>query len=163
MAEPAGPLPGLPWAGLADAVLALHVALVAFVVGGLVLVVAGNLAGWRQVNAPLFRFAHLAAIAVVVGEAWLGIVCPLTRLERWLRGQAGPATGDGGFIAYWLQRVLYHDLPPWVFTLGYTLFGLAVVAAWWRFPPRAVSRGATSTPPGAPGRTASSPDLHDGT
>ena len=36
---------------LADAVLVLHFAVVAFVVGGLVLVVVGNLCHWRWVNA----------------------------------------------------------------------------------------------------------------
>ncbi len=66
---------------LADVVLALHVAIVVFVVGGLVLVVVGNLSGWRSVNALWFRLAHLATIAVVAAEAWLGVTCPLTTLE----------------------------------------------------------------------------------
>mgnify|MGYP001616081990 FL=1 len=37
---------GQPYQLLADAVLALHVAIVAFVVGGLLLVVIGNLRNW---------------------------------------------------------------------------------------------------------------------
>ena len=37
----------LPYQVFADAVLTLHFALVAFVVGGLVLVIIGNLRGWR--------------------------------------------------------------------------------------------------------------------
>ena len=121
---------------LADMVLVLHVAIVAFVVVGLVLIVAGNLRGWRWVNALWFRLAHLAAIAVVVAESWVGMVCPLTTLELWLRTQAQGATYEGSFIEHWLQRVLYYDAPPWVFTLGYTLFGLIVIAIWWRYPPR---------------------------
>ena len=36
------------------------------IVGGLVLVVVGNLRGWRWVNRLGWRAAHLAAIAVVV-------------------------------------------------------------------------------------------------
>ena len=121
---------------LADAVLFVHVAVVVFVVGGLVLLVAGNLRGWRFVNDWWFRLAHLAAIAVVVAQAWLGVVCPLTTLESWLRVQAGDAAYAAGFIEYWLRRILYYDAPAWVFTAGYTLFGLAVLASWWRFPPR---------------------------
>jgi len=58
---------------LADMVLVLHVAIVAFVVIGLVLIVAGNLRGWRWVNALWFRLAHLAAIAIVVAESWIGM------------------------------------------------------------------------------------------
>ena len=126
----------MPFGLLADAVLALHAGVVLFVVGGFVLVVAGNLRGWRWVNALAFRIAHLAAIGVVVAEAWFGVVCPLTSLEMWLRTRAGGAAYSGGFIEHWLSRFLYHDAPAWVFTAAYSLFGLAVAATWWLFPPR---------------------------
>ena len=122
---------------MANAVLVLHVAIVLFVVGGLVLVVLGNRRGWRWVNTWWFRLAHLGAIGVVVAEAWFGITCPLTTLEAWLRVQAGaPAYGGNGFIEHWLQRLLYYDAPPWVFTLGYSAVALLVLWAWWRYPPR---------------------------
>ena len=120
---------------LADAVLTLHVAVVVFVVGGLVLIIGGNLRGWRWVNSPGFRLAHLIAIAVVVAEAWFGVVCPLTSLEMWLRAETPSPTYAGSFIEHWLQRILYYEAPPWVFTLGYSLFGLLVAATWWYFPP----------------------------
>jgi len=128
---------------LADAVLVLHVAVVVFVVGGLAAIVGGNLAGWRWVNRLGFRAAHLAAIAFVVAEAWFGAVCPLTSLEMELRLRAHASTYEGSFIEHWLQRFLYHEAPSWVFTLAYTLFGLAVAASWWYFPPtRRASSGA---------------------
>lgn len=125
----------LPYRLLADSVLALHLAIVVFVIGGLLAVIAGNLRGWRWVNHLWFRFAHLAAIAVVVAESWFGMVCPLTTLEMWLRAQAGAATYEGSFIEYWFQRLLYYNAPDWVFTLAYTFFGLLVAATWWYFPP----------------------------
>src|SRR5687767_3136330 len=105
---------------LADAVLALHVGIVLFVVGGLVLVIAGNLRGWPWVNAGWFRLAHVLAIAVVVAQAWLGLVCPLTTLEMSLRAQAQTATYTGSFIEHWVQRILYYQAPGWVFTLVYS-------------------------------------------
>ena len=117
-------------------VLSLHLAIVSFVVGGLVLIIVGNLRTWTWVNAVWFRLAHLAAIAVVVAEAWLGVGCPLTALEMWLRAKARATTYNGSFIEHWLQRVMYYEAPAWVFTLGYSLFGLVVVATWWYFPPR---------------------------
>lgn len=122
---------------LANLVLVLHLAVVLFVVGGLLLVLAGNLRRWRWhwVNARWFRLAHLAAIGFVVVQAWLGQICPLTTLEMWLREQGGVAGYGGGFIEHWLQRVLYYEAPWWVFAVGYSLFGLLVVAAWVRFPP----------------------------
>ena len=124
------------WALLADAVLLLHVLVAAFVVGGLVLVLAGNWRGWPWVNAWWFRLAHLAAIAVVAAQAWLGWICPLTTLEMALRARAGQAVYGGGFIAHWLSRLLYYEAPAWAFTLAYSVFGAAVLLAWWRFPPR---------------------------
>jgi polyferredoxin len=121
---------------LADVVLSVHVAIVAFVIGGLVLIVVGNFKRWPFVNAWWFRVAHVAAILIVVAQAWLGVVCPLTTLESWLRERAGEAGYEASFIEHWLQRGLYYDAPAWVFTLAYTLFALAVLAVWWRFPPR---------------------------
>ena len=120
---------------LADVVLTLHFSIVVFVVGGLVLTIVGNLGAWRWVNTLSFRIAHLVAIAVVVAQAWVGATCPLTYLEMWLRANARAATYGGSFIEYWLQRLLYYEAPAWVFTLGYSLFGLLAAATWWRFPP----------------------------
>ena len=122
----------------ADAVLVLHFAIVLFVVGGLVLIIVGNLFGWRWVNALWFRLLHLAAIAIVVAEAWLGITCPLTTLEMWLRAQSGAGIAANyieSFIGHWLQRLLFYSAPPWMFVLAYTVFGALVVAVWFRFPP----------------------------
>lgn len=121
---------------LADMVLVLHVAIVLFVVAGLLLVVGGNLAGWRWVNHWWLRLLHLAAIAVVVAESWLGITCPLTTWEMALREAAGQDAYAGGFLQHWLHRLLYWDAPAWVFTSAYTVFGLTVAWAWWRWPPR---------------------------
>ena len=100
------------------------------------LVIVGNRAAGAFVNGWWFRLAHLAAIAVVVAQAWLGVVCPLTTLESWLRVQVGQAAYEASFIEHWLARILFYDAPAWVFTAAYTLFGVAVAAAWWRFPPR---------------------------
>lgn len=124
----------------ADAVLVAHVAVAAFVVAGLILAIAGNLRGWHWVNNLWFRIAHLAAIGVIVAEAWLGVVCPLTTLEMWLRAQAGVKTYGGGFVEHWFQELLYYDAPPWVFVFGYTAFGCMVLATWWYFPPTSKCR-----------------------
>ena len=128
------PEPG--WTALADLVLAVHAAIAASVVLGLFAIVVGNLRGWRWVNDGWFRAAHLAAIAIVAAESWLGIPCPLTTLETSLRARAGGTTYAGGFIEHWVRRALFFDGPAWAFTLAYTAFGLAVLSSWWRWPPR---------------------------
>lgn len=121
---------------LADVVLAVHAGIAVFVVGGLVLTVVGNLKHWKWVNNIWFRAAHLAAIAIVVGESWLGLVCPLTTLEMSLRSRAGEASYGGGFIEHWLQQLLYYSAPPWVFVAVYSAFAVLVLATWYYFPPR---------------------------
>lgn len=121
---------------VADAVLLVHFGFVLFVVGGLVAIVGGNVAGWRWVNGRGFRLAHLGAIGFVVLQSWLGQMCPLTWLESWLRRQAGGAGYHRSFIEHWVHQVLFYEAAPWVFVTLYTLFGLMVAAAWWRFPPR---------------------------
>ncbi len=126
----------LPYQLLADIVLLVHFSIVLFVIGGLVFIIAGNLLTWHWVNHLWFRISHLLAIAIVIAESWLGITCPLTTLESWLRTQAGATPYSDSFIEYWVQRVLFHDAPSWVFTTAYTLFGLLVVATWWFYPPK---------------------------
>jgi hypothetical protein len=126
----------LPYQLLADALLIIHFGVVLFVVGGLVVVVAGNRLQWRWVNHRWFRLAHLAAIAFVVVQAWAGQACPLTTLESWLRVRAGRSAYDESFVEHWLQRLIYCDAPFWVFTAAYTAFAVLVLLAWWRFPPR---------------------------
>jgi hypothetical protein len=126
----------VPYQLLADAVLLLHFGVIVFVVGGLVAVVAGNLRGWRWVNARWFRLAHLAAIAFIVAQSWLGRLCPLTTLESWLRVKAGSTPYAGSFMENWIQRIIFFEAPMWVFAAAYTAFGILVIASWWYFPPR---------------------------
>ena len=64
------------------------------------------------------------------------MACPLTTLESALRENAGEAGYETSFIERWLTAILFYEAPPWVFTAAYTLFGLVVAAAWWRYPPR---------------------------
>ena len=121
---------------LADFVLSLHVSFVAFVVIGLLLIIVGGVRRWSWIRNSWFRVIHLVGIGVVVAQAWLGIICPLTTLEMWLRQHSGQTHYDGSFIQYWLQRLLYYDVPMWTFAITYTVFGLLVALAWLRFPPK---------------------------
>lgn len=123
------------WELLADLVLVSHTLVVLFIVGGWVFIVVGGLCSWRSIRSLRFRLVHIGAIALVVVQSWFNAICPLTTLEAWLRGKADSGTYSGGFIAHWLQKLLFYEAPEWVFTLVYTLFGAAVVAAWWIFPP----------------------------
>ena len=120
----------------ADAVLLLHVLFVAFVVMGLVLVLAGKVLQWSWIRNPWFRTMHLLAIVVVVVQSWLGAICPLTTIEMTLRTRAGDTVYPGSFVAHWLEEILYYQAPPWVFAAVYTLFGAVVVGSWFWVRPR---------------------------
>jgi polyferredoxin len=74
-------------------------------------------------------------MALVVVQAWLGRICPLTHLEMWLRERGHGSTYSGNFIEHWLQRLLYYEAPAWSFVAAYSLFALVVAAAWVLWPP----------------------------
>lgn len=121
---------------VADGVLLLHALFVVFVILGQVLIIAGKLSGWSWVGNSWFRVLHLLAIATVVVQAWLGVICPLTTWEMMLRSRSGDDVYAGSFVAYWLEAILYYDLPPWVFVVCYTGFGTLVATSWFLVPPR---------------------------
>ncbi len=127
---------------LANGVLLLHAGVVVFVVGGLFLILIGGARKWRWVKNFWFRALHLAAIACVALQSWLEVVCPLTTLELWLRGHGGQPVYEGDFIAYWLDKLLFYQAPPWIFIAVYSGFALLVGVSWVLVPPRGGRRSA---------------------
>lgn len=127
-------------AGLADAVLVLHALYVVFVVGGLLLILAGWWRSWGWTRDFWFRMLHLTAIGFVMLEAWFGVPCPLTVLESRLRVFAGAEGYATSFIGYWLNRLIFYEAPAWAFTVVYSVFAVLVVAVFVLHPPRRYPR-----------------------
>lgn len=125
-----------PYSVAADSILVVHVLFVVFVVMGLILIFVGKFLQWHWVRNRRFRIAHLLSIGIVVLQAWLGVICPLTTLEMKLREKAGEAVYTESFIQHWFQEILYYDAPLWVFTVCYTLFASLVVGSWFWVRPR---------------------------
>jgi len=115
----------------ADAILLLHFAFITFVVGGLIFTWFGAILRWNWIRNIWFRVAHLAAICFVAVEALLGVMCPLTVWEDALRGQQIQSS----FIARWVHRVMFYELPESVFTAIYVVFMLVVLVTYWLVPP----------------------------
>lgn len=116
----------------ANLILILHLCLVLFVVGGFVAVPLGARARWSCARHRGFRSVHCIAMTLVAAETLLGIMCPLTVWEDALRG----AGTEGGFVERLLHRLIFFDLPHWVFAAGY-VGGLVLAMALWRWvPPR---------------------------
>jgi hypothetical protein len=121
---------------LADAVVVVHFAYVAFVLFGQLAILIGILAKWEWVRKIWFRGIHLVAIVVVVLEAWWGVTCPLTTWEQDLRAKAGQEAYTGDFIATCAHDLLFMEAEPWVFTLCYSIFGALVLLTFFIAPPR---------------------------
>jgi hypothetical protein len=103
------------WAVLADAVVVLHVAFVAFAVLGGLLVLRWPRVAWG--HAPAAIWAALVELA--------GWICPLTPLEQWLRARSGTTAYSGDFIDHYVLPVLY---PDWLTRPTQVALGLLVVA-----------------------------------
>ncbi len=116
---------------LADSILIIHFSFVIFVVLGFLLILLGLLAKWSWVHNRKFRITHLAAIGVVVLQAWLGQLCPLTLWENELRRMSGQPGYDETFVEHWLHEILFYEAEPWIFTTIYTCFGALVVLVWF--------------------------------
>ena len=102
---------------LADAVVLLHFAFLAFVVLGGLLVLRWPKVAWFHLP--------MAAWGAFV-ELYLHY-CPLTPLENWLRRRGELVTYDTGFIAHYIVPVIY---PPGL-TSGVQLFlGILLVVGY---------------------------------
>lgn len=135
---------------LADLVVALHVAWVAFVLFGLVAVLVGGALGMSFVRNRWFRGIHLAMILSVILRAMLWHECPLTTWERDFRAAAGQVDFAGSEVGYVLHRSIHPvGVPDWVFPVVYIIFGLLVVGAVALVPVdwRGKGRAPEPTPP----------------
>lgn len=124
----------------ADAILLLHVLVVIFNIFSLLFIFVGKVYNWHWISNPWFRLIHLISVSIVVLLSWLNSICPLTSIEMALRAKAGDTTYTGTFISHWLETILYYQVPPWVFAVCYTIFGILVIVSWYMIPPRRFSK-----------------------
>ena len=127
-------------APLAEAVLAVHIAIIAFNLFGLIAIPIGAWRGWNFVRAPLWRILHLVSFGVVALQAIAGRACFLTDWEGALSG--APSTQP--LIMRWVNRVIFWPLPMWVFNAIYLALFACVVALFWLIPPRGWAGGHAS-------------------
>ena len=121
----------------ADAVLALHLGYILFTVGGEAAVLLGALLGWRWIRNRALRLMHLAAVALVAVESFVGALCPLTVWEYRLREAAGDAVGErAGLVARIIRAFIYYDFPAWFFVALYAAWTGVVLVTLFAIPPR---------------------------
>jgi hypothetical protein len=128
---------------LADLVLLVHLAFVAFVLLGGLLVLR-----W-----PRIAWLHLPAVAWGAWIEFTGSICPLTPLEIDLRERGGQAAYSGGFIDHYVTALIYPeglDRRQQV-VLGVIVLTLnAGIYAWLLWRRRRISRGEPARHPARP-------------
>lgn len=125
------------WLLLADAIALVHAGYVLFVVLGMVLICLGGGLGWRFVRNFWFRVVHFSAIGVVAVEALMGLPCPLTLVEEWLRIEGGQMGYGSDFLVYWAHHLLYPEaIPDGLFDVLHVLCAILVIGLWVLIPPR---------------------------
>jgi hypothetical protein len=118
---------------LAQAVLAMHLVVIAFNLFGLVAIPLGAWLGWRWVRVRWWRWLHLFSMAVVAAQAAAGQACFLTIVQSRLSG-AGQAPEP--LIMGLVNRLIFWPLPLWAFAVLYVLLLAYVVALMKLAPPR---------------------------
>lgn len=117
----------MAWRLLADLVVGVHSAFIAFVV-------AGGFLTWRW---PRLGWIHVPAAAWGTLIELAGWICPLTPLENHLRHRAGDAGYAGGFIEHYVIPIVYPAglTRPLQIALGVGALALNLVAyggLWWK-------------------------------
>jgi hypothetical protein len=111
---------------LADLVLALHLAFIAFV----------TLGGWLLARYPRLVYLHLPAAAWGALIEFMGWICPLTPLEQQMRRRGGEAGYAGGFIEHYLTAVIYPQGLTREIQVGLGILVLVLniffYRRWWR-------------------------------
>jgi hypothetical protein len=121
---------------LADLIVAVHVAIVVFVIAGALLVFVGGALRWTCVRNPWFRLPHLGVVLYIAAQAATGELCPLTAWEYQLRREANQRGEEGTFVGGLLHDTLFLDVPQETLSWIYIGFGTVVLASLWLVPPR---------------------------
>lgn len=111
---------------LADLVLVVHLAFVAFVILG----------GLTALRWPRLAWIHIPVALYGAAVEFLGFICPLTPLEVWLRQRGGEAGYSGGFVEHYVTAALYPAglTRQLQFELGtiVLVINAVIYAFWWR-------------------------------
>ena len=108
---------------LADLIVVLHLGFIVFAALGALLAFK-----W-----PRLVWLHLPAVIWAAITEFMGLICPLTPLENWLRQQAGADLYQSGFISHYLLPLIYPPglTPATQWLLGGILVTLNLLIYAW--------------------------------
>jgi hypothetical protein len=122
---------------LSHLVLAIHFAIIAFNVLGLIAIPLGAHFAWSFVRERLWRMLHVLSWAVVTLQALAGRACFLTDWQHELAGGEG---NPDPLIARLVNAAIYWRLPLWLFAVLYAAIFAIVLALFWIVPTRPFNR-----------------------
>lgn len=125
---------------LGEAILGVHLVVIAFNVLGLIAIPVGAALGWGWIRIRWWRLLHIASWAIVALQAALGRACFLT---IWQDAATGAAT-TAPLVERVVNSVIYWPLPMWAFTALYLVLFALVIGFWWKLPPVTSFRAAAS-------------------
>jgi hypothetical protein len=99
------------YSALAIFVLFLHTLFIVWVIFGALL----------TRSRPVLRWLHISSLVWGVLTELLPWPCPLTVLESWLERSAGVEPEQGGFLLYYLDKLVYPDISPATLTTAAVL------------------------------------------
>jgi len=127
----------MPHALFADIVTAVHLAVVLFMLGGMLLVPVGGVLGWSWVRSLPLRLTHLGIMGYIVFNAIRGELCFLTYWEMDLRQAAGQATREQwSFVGRLLHDILFVEVDQDLLHRIYIGLGVLVLGGLLLVPPR---------------------------
>jgi len=110
---------------LAELIVVLHLLFIVFALFG----------GFLVIKWPRLVWLHIPVVVWGALTEFLGLICPLTPLEIWLRQQAGADPYQEGFISHYLVPLIYPPgLTPgmqWLLGGGLVIFNILIYA--WLF------------------------------
>ena len=109
---------GLIYDIAADIIVVFHFAWILFLIGGAFI---GRWVRWVM-------WIHVAALGYSVLLQIFSWICPLTCLEVWLRSRGGGESYAGSFIAHYLEKLVYLEIPQgWLLLLTAIVIGTSAV------------------------------------
>ena len=78
------------------------------------------------------RLFHFGLMFLVTFETLVGITCPLTSIENYLRG----INNSKSFISFWIEKIIYWDFPTSFFIFLYFVFFGWTLIMWKIYPPK---------------------------
>ncbi len=110
---------------IANAALVLHLAFILWVIFGALLTKGRTILTVWHISSLLY--------SIFIEVAYLP--CPLTYVEQWGRQRAGQSGYEGGFVAHYLEKVIYPDVPYLILVpsaVAVCVFNLGIYVWRWR-------------------------------